>query len=263
MHAGFRIQTKERKLSAFCENFSMEVIFARAGDIPGFIYEGIIDLGITGQDLVEEKGVALEQILELDFGQGELVLAVTKEFDKKLLFSKRLRIATSYPKITQAFCEAQNINADFIDMTGAVELAPKLGLSDAIVDLTSSGETLRMNDLHPIMTIFKTEACLFANKKKMRSERKIIDQIVMALQSVLMAYEQKFLIANLPKRCLAELTAIVPGLSGPTVMSILDRADLCAIQVVVNKREMTGVIDQLKSLGASGILVTNIEQMVP
>ncbi len=261
--AGFRIQTKERKLSAFCENFTLEVIFVRAGDIPGFIQEGIIDLGITGQDLVEEKGVEVKRILELDFGQAELVLAVSKDFDKEQLFSKSLKIATSYPKITQTFCATQGINADVIEMSGAVELAPKLGLSDAVVDLTSTGETLRMNDLLPLMTIFKTKACLFANKEKACSERKLIDPIVMALQSVLMAYEQKFLIANLPKMSLVDLAAIAPGLSGPTVMSILGREDLCAIQVVVNEREMTGVIDQLKKLGASGILVTNIEQMVP
>lgn len=246
--AGFRIQTKERKLSAFCENFTLEVIFVRAGDIPGFIQEGIIDLGITGQDLVEEKGVEVKRILELDFGQAELVLAVSKDFDKEQLFSKSLKIATSYPKITQTFCATQGINADVIEMSGAVELAPKLGLSDAVVDLTSTGETLRMNDLLPLMTIFKTKACLFANKEKACSERKLIDPIVMALQSVLMAYEQKFLIANLPKMSLVDLAAIAPGLSGPTVMSILGREDLCAIQVVVNEREMTGVIDQLKKL---------------
>ncbi|EKE08755.1 MAG: hypothetical protein ACD_17C00010G0004 [uncultured bacterium] len=261
--AGFQIQTKDRKLSAFCENFMMEVIFVRAGDIPGFIQEGIIDLGITGQDLVEEKGVAVEKILELDFGQAELVLAVSKDFDKEQLFLKKLKIATSYPKITLHFCEAQGMNADIIDMSGAVELAPKLGLSDAIVDLTSSGETLRMNDLLPLMTLFKTKACLFANKEKARSERKRIDQMVMAFQSVLMAKNQKFLIANLPKMSLGDLAAIVPGLSGPTVMSIVGREDLCAIQVVVHEREMTEAIDQLKKLGASGILVTNIEQMVP
>jgi ATP phosphoribosyltransferase len=241
----------------------MEVIFARANDIPGFIQEGIIDLGITGQDLVKERSVDVEQILELDFGQAELILAVPKDFSKQQLFAKRLKIATSYPKITQRFCVAQGIEADVIAMSGAVELAPKLGLSDAIVDLTSSGETLRMNDLLPLMTLFETKACLFANKEKIRMQREKIDQILMALQSVMMAKNQKFLIANLPKRNLAELSEIAPGLSGPTVMSILGREDLCAIQVVVNELEITGVIDQLKKLGASGILVTNIEQMVP
>jgi len=174
-----------------------------------------------------------------------------------------LKIATSYPQITKSFCDTKRIQADIINMSGAVELAPKLGLADAIVDLTSSGETLRMNDLFPLMTIFESKACLFANKEKLLNERKKIDQIVMALQSVLMAYEQKFLIANLPKKSLSDLAAIAPGLSGPTVMSILGREDLCAIQVVVNSREMTGVIDQLKKLGASGLLVTKIEQMVP
>ena len=263
MQAGFQIQTRERKLSAFCENFTMEVIFVRASDIPGFIQEGIIDLGITGQDLVKERGVDVEQILELDFGKAELILAVPKDFSKEQLFAKRLKIATSYPKITLNFCEAQGIDADIIDMSGAVELAPKLGLSDAIVDLTSSGETLRMNDLLPLITLFETKACLFANKEKVRMEKEKIDQILMALQSVLMAKNQKFLIANMPKENLAELSEIAPGLSGPTVMSILGREDLCAIQVVVSEQEITEVIDQLKKLGASGILVTNIEQMVP
>jgi ATP phosphoribosyltransferase len=261
--AGFWVQTKERKLSAFCENAAIEVIFARAADIPGFIQEGILDLGITGQDLVEERGVDVEQILELDFGKAEIILAVPKEFEKDQLFIKRLKIATSYPKITKGFCDSQAIQADIIDMSGAVELAPKLGLADAIVDLTSSGETLRMNDLLPLMTLFETKACLFANKQMFFSKRDKIEQIVTALQSVLMAKNQKFLIANLPRISLAELSLVAPGLSGPTVMSILGREDLCAIQVVVCAREITGVIDQLKRLGASGILVANIEQMVP
>jgi len=261
--AGFRIQTKERKLSAFCENFSMEVIFARASDIPRFIQDGIIDLGITGQDLVEEQGVQVSQILELDFGQADLVLAVSKDFDREQLYAKRLKIATSYPQITEKFCKTEGIQAEIIIMSGAVELAPKLGLADAIVDLTSSGETLRMNDLFPVRTLFESRACLFANREKAKGEGKKIDQIVMALQSVLMAYEKKFLIANFPTKSLSELAAIAPGLNGPTVMSILGREDLCAIQVVVNGRDMTGVINQLKKLGASGLLVTNIEQMVP
>lgn len=261
--AGFRIQTKERKLSAFCENFTMEVIFARAGDIPGFIQEGILDFGITGEDLVEEKEVRVSKILEFDFGHGELVLAVGKDFDTKQMFSKPMRIATSYPKVTKAFCTLQGIKADIIDMSGAVELAPKLGLAEAIVDLTSTGETLRMNDLLPIMTLFETKACLFANMDNPCGKNKKIEQIVMALQSVLTAYEQKFLIANLPKVNLSQLAAVAPGLSGPTVMSIWGREDLCAIQVVVSGRDTTRVIDQLKKLGASGILVTNIEQMVP
>lgn len=261
--AGFRIQTKERKLSAFCENYTMEVIFVRAGDIPGFIQEGIVDIGITGEDLVEEKGVSVQKVLELDFGHAELVLAVAKDFDRNELFTKKLKIATSYPKITRAFCQEQGMDADIIDMSGAVELAPKLGLSDAVADLSSSGETLRMNDLYPVMTLFKTKACLFANQEKALTASKTIEQIVTSLQSVLTAYEQKFLIANMPRISLRDLAAIAPGLSGPTVMSILDREDLCAIQVVVHAREMTGVIDRLKKMGASGILVTNIEQMVP
>ena len=138
--AGFRIQTRERKLSAFCENFTMEVIFVRAGDIPGFIQEGIIDLGITGQDLVKRKRRGCGKNSRTGFGQAELFSRLQRILTKNSFFPKRLKIATSYPKITQSFCEAQGIDADVIDMSGAVELAPKLGLSDAIVDLTSSGK---------------------------------------------------------------------------------------------------------------------------
>ena len=261
--AGFKILTKERKLSAFCENFSMEVIFARASDIPGFIQEGIIDLGITGIDLVQEKGVYVEKILDLDFGQAELVLAFSKDFDQQQLFSKRLKIATCYPKITRDFCKDRGIQADIIEISGAVELAPKLGLADAIVDLTSSGETMRMNDLQPALTLLNTKACLFANSEKFQKEKKRIDKVLTALGSVILAHEKKFLIANVPKKSLPEICAIVPGLSGPTLMSILGREDLCAIQVVVDGREIAEAIDRLKKLGASGILVTNIEQMVP
>lgn len=182
--AGFRIQTIDRKLSAFCDNFTMEVFFARAGDLPYFIDKGILDLGITGQDLVAEKGVDLQEILELDFGQASLVLAASKSFDKGDLWSKSLSIATSYPNITQAFCKGHGINADIIEMSGAVELAPKLGLADAIADITSSGETLRINDLYPLMTLFESKACLFANKGKFALEKERIEHIVMALQSV-------------------------------------------------------------------------------
>ncbi len=258
--AGFRISTKERKLSAVCENFTMEVIFARANDIPGFIQEGIIDIGITGMDLVEEKGVGLVPILELDFGQAELVLAAPKDFDRSRLYEGKVKIATAYPKITRAYCEKEGIEADIIDMSGAVELAPKLGLADAIADLTSSGETLKMNDLVILTTMFETKACLFAKKGE---ERKNIEPILTALKAVLAAKNRKFLIANLPIKSLSELALVAPGLSGPTVMSILGRDDLCAIQVVIDSLEMAGIIDSLKKLGASGILVTNIEQMVP
>ncbi len=258
--AGFRIQTKERKLSAFCENFNLEVIFARASDIPGFIAEGIIDLGITGLDLVKEKGFEIERILDLDFGLAQLVLAVAKEQD---LNSKRLRIATCYPRMAQFFCEQEGIEADIIAMSGAVELAPKLGLADAIIDLMSSGETIRMNDLLPVKTLFSTQACLFANPQKLQESREKIDELVMALQSVLLAHEQKFLIANIPKASLDALSTIVPGLSGPTVMSILGQSDLCAIQVVVSSRQISEVVVKLKKLGATGILLTNIEQIVP
>ena len=240
----------------------MEIIFARASDIPCLIHDGIIDLGITGQDLVAEKRANVESALALDFGHAKLILAASKEMSREILLSKPLKIATSYPVLTRIFCLDQGIRADIIDLSGAVELAPKLGLADAIVDLSSSGETLRMNDLYPLWTILETQACLFSRKEISIQKKEWIDQVVMALESVIRAQEQKFLIANFPTSNLQMLSQVASGLSGPTVMSILGRKDLCAIQIVINTREVAGVINKLKRLGASGILVTNIEQMV-
>ena len=259
--AGFKVLTKERKLSARCQNFEMEVIFVRADNIPSFLAEGIIDLGITGLDLVKEKEVDLDLLLPLDFGWAKLVLAAPKDFLVERLYTEKIRIATSFPNLTRLYCQAQNIDVDIIVMSGAVELAPKLGVADAIVDLSSSGETMRMNDLMPLMSLFETKACLFANASgKLNPD---VNKIVMAFQSILLAHEKKFLIANAPKAFLSELIKIVPGLSGPTFTSILGRDDLCAIQVVIDDKETNEVIDKLKKLGATGILVTNVEKVVP
>lgn len=260
--AGFKILTKDRKLSAICQNFQMEVIFIRAENIPLFLAEGIIDLGITGRDLVEEKNANVEMLLSLDFGHAQLVLAGPESFSKDDFGIKKIKIATSFPFLTKKFCQEKKIDADIIEMSGAVELAPKLGIADVIVDLVSSGETLRMNNLVPLIDILQTNACLFrnSNNSKFSSE---INKIVTALQSILFAHEKKFLIANAPKASLDALLNIAPGLSGPTVTSILGREDLCAIQVVIDANESTEMIDQLKRLGATGILITNVERMVP
>src|SRR5262249_18505798 len=145
------------------QNFQMEVIFVRADNIPAFLAEGIIDLGITGLDLVQEAEATVDLLLPLDFGCAELVLATPKEFSLERLYKEKIRIATAFPKLTRAFCTEQSIEADIIEMTGAVELAPKLGIADVIVDLTSSGETLRMNDLIVALRLLETRACLFAN----------------------------------------------------------------------------------------------------
>ncbi len=259
--AGFKVLAKERKLSARCQNFDLEVIFVRANNIPSFIAEGIIDLGITGLDLVKEQNVDIEMLLPLDFGTAELVLAAPRGFSIEDLYKRKIRIATSFPNLTRAFCQAQGIEADIIEMSGAVELAPKLDVADAIVDLTTSGETLRMNDLVQLISLLESRACLFASKS--RTCNGAVDKIVTAFQSVLLAHEKKFLIANAPKACLPELVNIAPGLSGPTFTSILGRDDLCAIQVVIDERQTAEIIDKLKKLGATGILVTNVEQVVP
>lgn len=261
--SGFKVLAKERKLSALCQNFPMEVIFVRAENIPTFLTEGIIDLGITGLDLMKEKAAEADLLLPLDFGSAELVLAAPQEFLLDGLYSRKIRIATSFPKLTLEFCKKQKIEADLIEMAGAVELAPKLGIADVIVDLTTSGETLRMNNLIPLLSLLKTKACLFASRSGKARFHLEIEKITTAFESILRAHEKKFLIANAPKSSLSEILKITPGLSGPTIMSILGREDLCAIQVVIDEKESSEMINQLKRLGATGILVTNVEQIIP
>jgi ATP phosphoribosyltransferase len=200
--------------------------------------------------------VPIDLSLELDFGFAELVLAGPAERN----LNGKTRIATSFPNLTKLFCEGKGMEAEIIEMKGGVELAPKLGIADLIVDLSSSGETLRMNHLQPIETVLKSRACLFKRAGEYLPQ---VEKFVTALKSVIEAQEKKFLFANTPKSILGELSSIAPGLSGPTIMSILGREDLCAIQVIINQSEVAHVIDQLKKRGASGILITNVEQVIP
>ncbi|MFC1690873.1 ATP phosphoribosyltransferase [Nanoarchaeota archaeon] len=265
--AGFKFNNVTRRLSSRVKNYDMEIIFARARDIPEFLSKGTVDMGITGLDVVFEKKSDARKLLDLDYGGCELVLAAPKTKKIKTIAElkkiKNSRIATSFPNITKTFLDLNKVKAEIIEMSGAVELAPKLGIADAIVDLSSSGETLKINDLAPVQTIMESTACLFANKDSMKKKKDDVNRVKTALDSVLFADEKKYLMANIPKKSMGKVKTIIPGLSSPTIMPLMGTDDLFAVQAVVDEKDTANIVEKLKKLGATGILILNIEQLTP
>ncbi len=262
--AGFKFDISERQLFAPIFNFPMEILFVRADDIPTYIYSGIVDLGITGQDLVAEEEVDIQQLLPLGYGKASMVVAApegTIDSIEDLKNKGTIRIATSFKNITKRFFEDINIKYEIADIHGAVEITPRLGLSDVIVDITSTGTTLRMNKLKIIHKIMDSQATLFANKNSLKEKEEDINIVVNALKSVLDAHKRKYLMANIPKNNIEKAKEIVPGITAPTVLSLYSTEDMVAIHAVVNEDEINHIVNSLKKIGATGILILNIERI--
>lgn len=261
--AGFKIQKLQRELSQVCENYDMEIVFARASDIPMLLDKGVLDLGITGLDLVKEQNIDIDQLLSLGFGRGKLVLAAPKGKNLDNFNGQPIKIATSYPNIARQYCKKNKIQSEIVTMNGAVELSPKIGTAQVIIDLTSTGATLQKNGLTIVGDILETQACLFSNKLSNEQKSRDIQKVITAINSVLLAREKKFLLANVSKEQLSQAQRIVPGINGTTVMSISNDPKLCAIQAVVSEEELVNAIEALQNLGATGILVMNFERIIP
>lgn len=256
--AGYRIRSRRRELSVICPEGPLEVMFARASDIPHLLNTGVVDIGITGRDLVLESGISADEAMACGFGRAELVLAAPKDVTLTQLKKGACRIATSFPRLTEDFCKREGIEATVIEMDGSVELAPKIGIADAIVDLSSTGESLRMNDLNILDTVMETEACIFT-KTNIPEDAKVL---IHACESVLAAKGKMFLLANAPRDQLSSIRNIVPGLTSPTITSVFGDELMCAIQVVVDQTSIPKVIYELKKLGAEGILVSSLERII-
>jgi ATP phosphoribosyltransferase len=267
--AGLDIRsTGERALTASLGG-EFEAIFLRAQDIPEFVADGVADAGITGWDLVAESGRPLEPLLDLEFGKCRVVLAARDDsrFDSLDSVSNGPRVATSFPRITREFFAGISRDVEVVPVSGAAEIAPHLGIADLIVDITSSGSTLRVNSMREIATIMDSTARLIARSSNQadrgsRGERDLAD-LVTALESVLRARGKRYLMANVPLGALEQVRAVIPGLGGPTVVNILDGGSKAAVHAVVAAAAIYRVIAELRALGAEGILVTRIERLVP
>lgn len=265
--AGLRAEfSSERALVAELGS-TCQAIFVRAADIPEFVADGAADLGVTGADLVAENGREVKELLDLGFGRCHLAVAVPDNSGIRhpADIAPGSRIATSFPKLTRSFFDAMDVSIEIAPVTGATEIAPHLGVADVIVDLVSTGSTLRVNNLREIATILESTARVVANRAAWEDEerRHTMTEVVTALESVLRARTKRYLMANVPRARLGEVKAVLPGINGPTIVEVEDSGDWVAAHAVVEADRVFQTIARLKALGAEGILVTRIERLMP
>jgi ATP phosphoribosyltransferase len=270
--AGLTVQARgERALSASLGG-ELEAIFVRAQDIPEFVADGAADAGVTGWDLVCESGRALTDLLDLEFGRCRLVVAAREEAGIASLddLNGARRVATPFPRITRSFFERSGRSVEVVPVSGAAEIAPHLGIADIVVDLTSTGSTLRVNGLREVATVMESTARLIAAAPRPGAptpgddaKATALAELVAALTSVLRARGQRYLMANVPRSALDRVKDVLPGLNGPTVIDVLNGGDQVAVHAVTAARTIDRTIRDLKALGAQGILVTRIERLVP
>jgi ATP phosphoribosyltransferase len=257
------LDSGERRLISRTPDPHIEVLFARPIDIPEYVANGAADLGITGRDMVRERGSDVDELLDLQMGSARLVLAVSE--DSCFSSPEELagaRVATEFPAITREYFRNLGIRVTIVPVGGACEATPYLGIADAIVDLVSSGTTLRQNHLVPIGEILESTTVLIANKKARVAKGEKVDEIVLALESVLRAGGQCYLMMNVRRSNLDEVKSVLPGLSGPTVMEVASKEDLVAIHAVVSEERVYRLISLLKRAGARDILVMSIQRMI-
>jgi ATP phosphoribosyltransferase len=253
----------ERRLIARTLDPHVEILFARPIDIPEYVANGAADMGITGHDMVMERRSDVRELLDLQIGKATLVLAVPDESAVSGIQEMNgARIATEFPSITKAFFEKQGISVSIVPVGGACEAAPQLGIADAIVDLTSSGDTLRTNHLHILAEVLRTSTFLIGNPASLSTKTEKVDEIVLALESVIRARGQRYIMMNVHRESLDEVRGILPGLSGPTVMEVASSENLVAVHAVVHEERIYRLINLLKRAGAKDILVMPIERMV-
>ncbi len=251
----------ERVLQSHCRNADIDLLFVRADDVPEYVQDGVVDCGITGLDLIDERQCNVEVLLRLGFGKCSLQAAVPLEDDAVGIDDlKGRRIATSHPRITTTILAERGIDADVVRVGGAVEISPRLGLADAIVDLVSTGSTLRTNGLRSIGTLFESEAVLIGRRG---SEDLVARNVLtMVLGSVTNARANRYLLCNVNKDRLDELTALLPTQGSPTVMD-LATPGVVAVHALVPAADIWSLLPKLEACGASSILTLPVERMVP
>ena len=242
-----------------------KVLFARADDIPEFVENGAVDLGITGLDIVMETGRSVGLRMPLDFGRCRLVVAAqdSSRFSEPGQVPDGTRVATSFPRLTVEYFRKLGRKIETVRMTGATESAPQLGVAELVADITETGSTLKMNHLREIGAILESQAVLIANAGSLEAKSKEIEETRSAIASVLNARRKRYVMANVPKGVLNDLPLLLPGISGPTVMNIIGRDDFAAVHAVVGEDEVNAIVALLKMNGATGILVFPIERLIP
>ena len=259
---GISINNGNDQLKATASNFPLEVLYLRNSDIPQYLIDGVVDAAIVGDNLLVEKGKNIQVAEKLGFSKCKVSVAVPKSFKYNSVKDlDGLRIATSYPNTVLDFFKSKNVSVDLHQISGSVEIAPNIGLADAIVDIVSSGSTLFKNNLKEVEVIFKSEAVLAVSPKISSENKVILDKLQFRIQSVLRARKSKYILMNVPNDNIELISSILPVLKSPTVMP-LAQAGWSSVHTVIEEDRFWEVIDELKAAGAEGILVCPIEKMV-
>ena len=259
---GISIDNGKDQLKASAQNFPLEVFYLRNGDIPQYLRDGVVDAAIIGENVLFEKGNDIEFVEKLGFSKCRVSIAVPKSSKYKGIQDlEGKQIATSYPNTVNQFLKKSNIGARLHIINGSVEIAPSIGLADAIVDIVSSGSTLFKNNLKEVEIILRSEAVLAVSPKISDESKKILNKIQFRIQSVLKGRDSKYVLLNAPNHKLKDIIKILPGMKSPTVLPLAEEG-WSSVHTVINKHQFWEIIDELKLKGAQGILVCPIEKMV-
>ena len=260
--AGIKLSAVKRSLLVPSRNFPVEILYLRDDDIPDAVATGTADVGIVGYNEVLEKQRDVKVLKRLGFSRCRLSLAVpNKENYTGLEWFNGKKVATPYPVILRRFFEEKGINADLHEISGSVEIAPNIGLANAIFDIVSSGSTLVSNNLTEVERVIESEAVLIGGKPLSTEKQEVLDELIFRIEAVKAAADKKYVLMNVPRRQLDEVIAILPGIKSPTVLPLAD-SEWCSVHTVVEEKRFWEIINRLKAAGAEGILVLDIKKMV-
>lgn len=259
---GIKFSNGAGVLKTKARNFPVELLFLRDDDIPQYVEQQVADIGILGENMVAEKEKDINIIEQLGFAHCRLSLAIPRE-DKYtgVSYFMNKRIATSYPVILSSFLNKNKIKAEIEEISGSVEIAPGIGLADAVCDIVSSGSTLLTNGLHEVETIMKSQAVIIGNKNLDAEKLDILERLIFRIRSVKNARENKYILLNAPETAIEKIISILPGMKSPTILPLAQKG-WCSLHSVVKEDEFWERIDQLRKAGAEGILVIPIEKMI-
>lgn len=259
---GIGFSNGQGKLRAEAEDFPLELFFLRDDDIPDYVADGVADLGIVGENILAEAPKPVDVVEKLGFGRCRLSIAAPKAFEySDAADLSGLRIATSYPRILNEFLNARAVSAEIHEISGSVEIAPSIGLADAVCDLVSSGSTLFSNGLREIETVLRSEAVLIARRDLSVEQTKLVEQLLFRIRSVLAAERNKYILLNALEDKVAEIASLLPGIKSPTVMPLAEPGWV-SLHSVISEHDFWEVVENLKAAGAEGILVLSIDQMI-
>jgi ATP phosphoribosyltransferase len=259
---GIKLANGDRKLKTATTNFPMEILFLRDDDIPQYVEQGVADVGIVGENEMLEKGKEVRLVKKLGFANCRLSLAIPKdEHYTGLRYFENKKIATSYPKILRNFFDEKNIAVEIEEIGGSVEIAPGIGLAHAVFDIVSTGSTLLMNGLKEVEIVLQSEAVLICHPHLSESKQHLLEKLLFRIDAVRNASEHKYILLNAPNSSLGDISRILPGMKSPTILPLAQEG-WSSLHSVVKEDEFWDIIDQLKKLGAQGILVVPIEKMI-